>query len=444
MKDKTQEYVHCWPQFSNDGHPSYSPDRSLIVTDSYPDRARIASINLMDGDESKKENKTIARVFTPFKYDNDTRCDLHPRWNHAGDEICFDSVFEGHRGLYVLDLTGFGEPSINTTSGKVENKNPKYSIITPMYNSFNLMSRYFNSLNNQTYKDFEVIIVDDYSTDGSYKKVCTYAQKSPLTISVYRTEKNMGPGNARNIGMDAAKGEWITFIDNDDWVDTDMLEKVDAVITNNQVNCVIYDYYTTNGKDKKVSRSMYSGEKGVTSLSKCMVSVRNHTFGKFYKLTNCKEKNVRFPELKRCEDVAFVCRAINACGSVYYMNEPMYYYYQRSASLSNNKKLDEKDMIKAFGILEETLGDKYPKEMKEKSVADLLYGALLMMCKAGKSNMEIRNYIDTYEMKYPNWCKCESMNSLGKAKKLFLIAAKYRLIFVMKQMAALHSKMIGK
>ena len=99
MKDKTQNYIHCWPQFSNDGHPSYSPDGSMIVTDSYPDRARIASINLMDGDERKKENTTIARVFAPFKYDNDTRCDLHPRWNHAGDKICFDSVYEGHRGL---------------------------------------------------------------------------------------------------------------------------------------------------------------------------------------------------------------------------------------------------------------------------------------------------------------------------------------------------------
>ncbi len=104
MKDKTQEYIHCWPQFSNDGHPSYSPDGSMIVTDSYPDRARVASINLMDGDETKKENVTIAKVFAPFKYDNDTRCDLHPRWNHAGDKICFDSVFEGHRGLYVVDL----------------------------------------------------------------------------------------------------------------------------------------------------------------------------------------------------------------------------------------------------------------------------------------------------------------------------------------------------
>lgn len=105
MKDKTQEYIHCWPQFSNDGHPSYSPDRSLIVTDSYPDRTRIASINLMDGDEHKKENTTVARVFAPFKYDNDTRCDLHPRWNHKGDKICFDSVFEGHRGLYSVTVS---------------------------------------------------------------------------------------------------------------------------------------------------------------------------------------------------------------------------------------------------------------------------------------------------------------------------------------------------
>ena len=104
MKDKTKQYIHCWPQFSNDGHPSYSPDKKLIVTDSYPDRARIASINLMDGDETKKQNTTIARVYAPFKYDNDTRCDLHPRWNHAGNKICFDSIFEGHRGLYIVDL----------------------------------------------------------------------------------------------------------------------------------------------------------------------------------------------------------------------------------------------------------------------------------------------------------------------------------------------------
>lgn len=104
MKDKTQKYVRCWPELSNDGHPSYSPNGKLIVTDTYPDRTRLASIKLMNGNESINKVKVIARVFAPFKYDNDTRCDLHPRWNHSGDKICFDSIFEGHRGLYILSL----------------------------------------------------------------------------------------------------------------------------------------------------------------------------------------------------------------------------------------------------------------------------------------------------------------------------------------------------
>lgn len=98
MKDKTQEYQHCWPELTGDGHPSYSPDRSHIVTDSYPDRARIQYLRVMDDEDTKP--KIIAKVFSPFKYDNDTRCDLHPRWNHKGDNICFDGVFEGHRGIY--------------------------------------------------------------------------------------------------------------------------------------------------------------------------------------------------------------------------------------------------------------------------------------------------------------------------------------------------------
>lgn len=100
MKDRTQKYEKLWDELISDGHPSYSPDGSMVVTDTYPDRARVASIYYM------KENKItrIVRVFSPFKYDNDLRCDLHPRWNRIGDKICFDSVFEGLRGLYVVRL----------------------------------------------------------------------------------------------------------------------------------------------------------------------------------------------------------------------------------------------------------------------------------------------------------------------------------------------------
>ncbi len=108
MKDKTQEWTHIWPQLSNDGHPSYCPtDNSLVVFDTYPSRSRIQEVKLgRDNDTTGDSVKVIARVFSPFKYDNDTRCDLHPRWSRDGKKICFDSVFEGHRGLYVVDLEG--------------------------------------------------------------------------------------------------------------------------------------------------------------------------------------------------------------------------------------------------------------------------------------------------------------------------------------------------
>ncbi len=98
MKDKTQDYKHCWPELQGDGHPSYSFDKKRIVTDSYPDKARMQYLRVMVGENGTPEE--IAKVYAPFKYDNDTRCDLHPRWNHAGDKVCFDSAFEGHRGLY--------------------------------------------------------------------------------------------------------------------------------------------------------------------------------------------------------------------------------------------------------------------------------------------------------------------------------------------------------
>jgi hypothetical protein len=100
MRDKSQDYRRLWPEMIDDGHPSFSPNGDLVVTDTYPNRARVATVKVMRGTQVTE----VAKVFAPFKYDNDTRCDLHPRWSRDGENIYFDSVYEGHRGLYRVKV----------------------------------------------------------------------------------------------------------------------------------------------------------------------------------------------------------------------------------------------------------------------------------------------------------------------------------------------------
>ncbi len=102
MRDKTQEYKMCWPALNTDGHCSYSPNGNYIITDTYPNRKRIASVFLCV--ECDEHAQLLLRVFSPFRYDNDCRCDLHPRWNRKGDKVCIDSVHEGKRALYVIPI----------------------------------------------------------------------------------------------------------------------------------------------------------------------------------------------------------------------------------------------------------------------------------------------------------------------------------------------------
>ena len=89
-----------WPEMNGDGHPSYSVT-GRVVTDSYPDRRRVSRIYVLD--DQDETPCVVAKVFSPFRYDEEVRCDLHPRWNRAGDKICFDGSFEGKRGLYCIE-----------------------------------------------------------------------------------------------------------------------------------------------------------------------------------------------------------------------------------------------------------------------------------------------------------------------------------------------------
>lgn len=114
---------------------------------------------------------------------------------------------------------------------------PQISVIVPVYNVEKYLSRCIESILSQTFTDFELLLIDDGSTDRS-GEICDEYAKKDTRIRVFHT-KNRGVSAARNLGLDNAKGEWISFVDSDDWVENDYLKSLfnDNFLTENK--CVI-------------------------------------------------------------------------------------------------------------------------------------------------------------------------------------------------------------
>ena len=312
----------------------------------------------------------------------------------------------------------------------------KYSIITANYNGFNLMDRYFLSLSKQKLKDFEIIVIDDCSTDDSYKKLTDYKKKTDLNMKVLKTPKNSGPGVARNMGIDVAEGIYITFIDNDDWVDDSFLEDIDKLLSKKKYDCLIYDYCLDfDGKTKNAS-SMYGNFDGDIEKKDAIRYIRNHTVCKFY-------NSLHYPNIRRHEDIGFVGSVLTKCNTFFYLKKPYYHYVQHKSSLSRNKVIDESTLKIAYKMLEQNYKNDYFEELKEKSVMDLLYSMVLIMCKNKRKNSEIKKFIKEYNLNNKEWYKYEIINYIGKSKKIFLTCIRYRLIVFVKLLAFIHTLLGG-
>lgn len=129
-------------------------------------------------------------------------------------------------------------------------KTPFFSILMPVYNSEKYLRRAIDSVLNQTCQDFELIVVDDCSTDGSPAILSTYKSNSHIVVT--KTERNAGVANARNKGMQLVTGQYLTFVDSDDYVESTLLERVKRVIDSTQAQLVKYSvveqYYNKKQK----------------------------------------------------------------------------------------------------------------------------------------------------------------------------------------------------
>ncbi len=265
----------------------------------------------------------------------------------------------------------------------------KLSIIVPVYNMTGEGKLQFclDSLINQTIDDYEIIAVDDASTDHSLDVLRAYEKRYPHKIRVLSHEVNKRQGGAKNTGLKAARGEWIGFIDSDDWVTSDYYEKLLKKAEETGADIVGCNYSLVSEHSFKIGKVVQNNTMDQTGMLddekyKKLVMRFGSMVVKIYKHSVIKEHGLEFPENIFYED--------NCAGPVWSLyfkhfekiEEPMYYYYQHEAStvhrITESKCRDR--MIAAAMMLQECKDrgflEKYPLEI-EYRFTELYYSITL-------------------------------------------------------------------
>lgn len=226
-----------------------------------------------------------------------------------------------------------------------ENKQVKVSVIIPAYNAEEYIEKCITSLINQTLKDIEIIVVNDGSTDGTEE----IARKLALTdkrITVLSQENKL-QGAARNAGTNISRGEYIGFVDADDWVDLDYYEKLYLAAKKYNSDIALANYTRIgNGKTKK--RLNIEKEEFVTGLQEkidiCSQVKNPCPTNKIYRRETLVKNNIEWEEGVYCEDKIFTLKAIYYANGVVTVPKITYYYYRNPHSTVKTK--DKKHLAK--------------------------------------------------------------------------------------------------
>ena len=215
----------------------------------------------------------------------------------------------------------------------------KLSIIVPVYNmaSDHKLEYCLDSLVNQTVEDYEIIAVDDCSTDNSMEILKEYERRFPEKFRAVHSEVNRHQGGAKNIGLRMAKGEWIGFIDSDDWIRSDMYERLIERAKSTGADLVGCDYCLTDVHSMEVGQIVHNNKKsqsGILNQEKraSLILDGGSLVVKIFRRSMIMEKELWFPEDIFYEDNALGNSYLVLAKHFEYIEEPMYYYYQHDTS----------------------------------------------------------------------------------------------------------------
>lgn len=214
----------------------------------------------------------------------------------------------------------------------------KVSIIVPVYNVEKYLKRCLDSLVNQTLKDIEIICVNDGSTDGSLAILDEYVRNDDRIVVI--NQENSGQSVARNRGIDVAKGEYLGFVDSDDWVSEDYFEKLyNSAIQNNAeiaVGGIIRLHRFNRRKFLTFDKEIVTSDINL-KFELCDMPEKSYVWNKIYKSSKLKEIGLKFEEGIVFEDCIFTPQALFYFDKIVTVPDAYYFYWRRSDSTVTRK-----------------------------------------------------------------------------------------------------------
>lgn len=318
----------------------------------------------------------------------------------------------------------------------------KLSIIIPVYNVENFLVRCLESVTSPVEDDCEVIIIDDGSTDNCPEIIRSFSDDYPEYIISIRQE-NQGLGGARNTGLKAARGEYIVFLDSDDYLSPGALSEMKAAVSDDPDIC-IFNLQSVNEKYEIVKKEAGAGKTGVFTLEEypelllCLPAAWN----KIYRRAFLIKRNFSFPGRVWFEDYRTIPALYPFASKIKAVNMCWYNYLQRSGSITNSRNIERNiemidavedltDKFKEFGLFNE-----YYNQLEYSVLYNLLIAATVRVNRADPSSILQDEFLRYFRNHFPSYKKNPYFKKMPFKYKLlhFLITCRLWnvLHFVMK------------
>lgn len=291
----------------------------------------------------------------------------------------------------------------------------------------------------QSFDDFDVIFVNDMSTDNTSDVISNLITKYKIKAKLIENESNTGPSIARKKGIENSDAEYCAFCDSDDWYDKDYLLKMYSASENGRKDIVFCNYNLVYEDGRSVLKENIRDQSTVSSMKEMLtIGIDGFCGGLFRRRLF---DDLDFPNIKNGEDMAMIPLLISRAKSFGFVKDGVYNYYQREGSLSTSQS---ESLVQSLRLSFEYICshldlESYRNEIEYLGIRNLLYGAILSLFKIKFDKKAFCEIIDDYEEKFPGWKSNPYLSRLPTYKRLFVWFVGVRWCLPLKILTDIHS-----